>query len=575
MSETGGGKEPTPETLYKEGLDAYAKAQYDVAFARWIVSAEAGYPKAMCDVGWLYGQGTGVAKDETRAFEFMRRAAENGYVRAQNNLGLYYNNGTGTPVSYKEALKWLETAQRAGYDKLAVGTLNTCKKKLQEQTQAQAQQRAGGPVGSTKENHTAGMKAFEINDYNGAFANWLSAAEAGLPEAMCDVGWMFSQGYGVDKSLETAFEWMLRAAENNYARAQNNVGLYFKNGTGTPADLAQAVHWLTRAEQANYPKLAKRTLNEARERLALQQKTSSNVSPPNPTQQRPAEAEDKSSRNNPKIRASSGTGAAQQQYADGLDLFSKKQYDEAYKCWLSSAQQGYPKAMCDVGWMLSQGHGTSQDEKAAFEWMLRAAQSGYTRAQNNVGLYYKNGTGCLPDLEKCVEWLEKAEQAQYEKLASKALRDSRQALAGKKKVPATTPLETRQTVAQAELSEQETNYMAFLRIIISGDNPISDLQRSMLGDMRRQSNISDDSHDRILELLGISKAEFEGKSGAAGPARECVICMDGQCTHIILDCMHMCLCGGCAPRAGPGKQTLSCPICREPIKEVRKAYTMY
>lgn len=227
--------------------------------------------------------------------------------------------------------------------------------------------------------------------------------------------------------------------------------------------------------------------------------------------------------------------------------------------------------MCDVGWMLSQGHGTAHDEKSACGWMKQAAESGYVRAQNNVGLYYKNGTGCDINLEKCVEWLEKAEAAGYEKLASKALRDARAALESKKR-----PEERRETQSSenANLSEQDNNYMAFLRILISGENPISDQQRRMLADMRRSQNISDESHDKILEILGISRAEFEGASGeqGAGPVRECVVCMDAGCTFIILDCMHMCLCGDCAAKAGPNQPMTLCPTCRQPIKEVRRAY---
>lgn len=56
---------------------------------------------ALCDVGWLYGEGKGVVKDPNKAFEYMEKAALAGFPRAQNNLGLYYKKGTGCRVRNK------------------------------------------------------------------------------------------------------------------------------------------------------------------------------------------------------------------------------------------------------------------------------------------------------------------------------------------------------------------------------------------------------------------------------------------------------------------------------------------
>merc|ERR1719397_1855247 len=102
--------------------------------------------------------------------------------------------------------------------------------------------------------------------------------------------------------------------------------------------------------------------------------------------------------------------SAEAEYKRGLTLFGAKDYERAFQCWENAARMGYPKAMCDVGWMYSQGHGIERNDKSAFEWMLKAAENGYVRAQNNVGLYYKNGTGTQVDIEKSVYWLEKAEK---------------------------------------------------------------------------------------------------------------------------------------------------------------------
>jgi len=165
---------------------------------------------------------------------------------------------------------------------------------------------------------------------------------------------------------------MLKSAESGHTRAQNNVGLYFKHGTGTQPDLKSAVKWLQEAAtvsthvifffpnqvvyfssivdfvlcvkthffispyfQSGYPKLAKKTLAEAREELG------------------------------------------QETYAEGLDLFGKKNFALASKRWQESATLGYSKAMCDLGWMYSQEYkGMPKDPAAAFKWMLKAAEKG-------------------------------------------------------------------------------------------------------------------------------------------------------------------------------------------------------
>eukprot|EP00463_Aulacantha_scolymantha_P004736 TRINITY_DN5888_c0_g1_i1.p1 TRINITY_DN5888_c0_g1~~TRINITY_DN5888_c0_g1_i1.p1 ORF type:complete len:134 (+),score=22.59 TRINITY_DN5888_c0_g1_i1:149-550(+) len=115
---------------------------------------------------------------------------------------------------------------------------------------------------------------------------------------------------------------------------------------------------LEKAEESNYPKLARKTLKEAREQLA---------------------------------NSKSDMELAQEDYKEGLECFGHKRFAEAYDLWLKSARRGYNKAMCDLGWMLSQGHGAPKDEKEAFIWMKKSAELGYARAQNNIGLIIRMG----------------------------------------------------------------------------------------------------------------------------------------------------------------------------------------
>eukprot|EP00808_Paulinella_micropora_P008967 g17939.t1 len=50
----------------------------------------------------------------------------------------------------------------------------------------------------------------------------------------------------------------------------------------------------------------------------------------------------------------------------------------------------------------------------------------------------------------------------------------------------------------------------------------------------------------------------------------CVVCLDGDRTHILLDCMHFCLCGDCASKKSDLRR---CPLCRSYVSEIRRVYT--
>lgn len=545
----------TPEEEYKRGLNLFSKKKFTEAFQAWRSSADRGFAKAMCDVGWMYSQrDKGVDMDEDKAFEYMLKAAQLGYVRAQNNIGLYYKNGTGTIVDIPKAVYWLELAEKGKYEKLAENTLKNCRAMLARQPNEHL---------TPEQEHALGMTAFTNKDYKVAFDKWLSAARNGSAEAMCDVGWMFSQGHGVAKNNSQAFKWMCESAKLNYVRAQNNIGLYYKNGTGCNVDLEQAVEWLEKAEKANYPKLAKKTLQEAREMLAK------NRGMPLP---------------NAAINAT-----PHHAYALGLEMFGKRKYKQAFEYWLDAANKGYSKAMCDVGWMFSQGHGVQRNNQKAFEWMLQAAQSGYHRAQNNIGLYYKNGTGCKVDMKLAVEWLERAEAANYDKLARKALKEAKRILEQEELTAAAgitfTPMPPMGAAASSKSDglaggpeSSMEKYKSALRMGLATGS-LSQEEIKVLADLRREHDITDELHKQCLMDLGYTLEEYDKmKSGddeqPIGSKNECVVCLDAVADHCILFCMHVCLCEDCSKNYmdenGKGKGV--CPKCRSNVEMVKKIF---
>jgi TPR repeat protein len=79
-------------------------------------AAAAGNTEAMTNLGWLYGNGKGVAQDYGKARECYQKAADAGYAVAMYHLGCLYENGQGVfeGVDYAQARRWYQKAAEAG-----------------------------------------------------------------------------------------------------------------------------------------------------------------------------------------------------------------------------------------------------------------------------------------------------------------------------------------------------------------------------------------------------------------------------------------------------------------------------
>ena len=75
------GKEKSPEYRYRimksyeDGMKAYAEQDYPAAVESFAFAAERGHTKAQFQLGKCYYDGTGVEKDDAKAFEWLRRAS--------------------------------------------------------------------------------------------------------------------------------------------------------------------------------------------------------------------------------------------------------------------------------------------------------------------------------------------------------------------------------------------------------------------------------------------------------------------------------------------------------------------
>jgi TPR repeat protein len=99
---------------YREGMAAWDRGDLAGALAALREAAEAGDPRAQDQLGIMFEEGQGVARDDVTAVFWYEKAAEQGYAPAQLNLGRMYRNGKGVEQDEAQAVRWYERAARQG-----------------------------------------------------------------------------------------------------------------------------------------------------------------------------------------------------------------------------------------------------------------------------------------------------------------------------------------------------------------------------------------------------------------------------------------------------------------------------
>jgi len=90
--------------------NSYQKEDYKTFFSEWKPLADKGYANAQYNIGWMYGAGSGVSKDNKQALKWYRKAADQGYADAQYNLALMYDAGAGVSRDLSKAKYWIKKA---------------------------------------------------------------------------------------------------------------------------------------------------------------------------------------------------------------------------------------------------------------------------------------------------------------------------------------------------------------------------------------------------------------------------------------------------------------------------------
>ena len=104
----------SPESMAKNGKDAYEAENYAAAL-RWFQKAAAlGNADAMMGMSWICGNGRGVPRDDAEALRWLKMSAEHGNAVAMWLVGADYQDGKVVPQDYSEAMRWYKKSADVG-----------------------------------------------------------------------------------------------------------------------------------------------------------------------------------------------------------------------------------------------------------------------------------------------------------------------------------------------------------------------------------------------------------------------------------------------------------------------------
>ena len=88
-----------------------------------------------------------------------------------------------------------------------------------------------------------GLAAYDVGDYETAFAECMPLAQEGDTTAQFCIGRMYANGFGVMMDDAEALKWYGLAAESGHAEAQYNLGVMNANGWGVPMNDGEAAKY--------------------------------------------------------------------------------------------------------------------------------------------------------------------------------------------------------------------------------------------------------------------------------------------------------------------------------------------
>jgi TPR repeat protein len=250
--------------------------------------------------------------------------------------------------------------------------------------------------GQPDETYQEAIKLIDDKKYTQAFSLLKPAAASGLPYCQSLLGYLYMNGFGVQRNDEEAVEWFQKSADQGCAKGQNNLGAMYYRGSGVAQDYGKARLWYQKAAEQGY--------GTAWNNLGIMHRDAKGVGKD-------------LSKAGEFFQKGAEQGAPEAQYNLALMYYQGNGYPQNYglavEWYQKAADQGYALAQSGLGFMYDRGYGVPQNYGKAVEWYEKAAIQGQAVAQNNMGVMYERGNGVPQNPGKAVEWYQKAADQGY------------------------------------------------------------------------------------------------------------------------------------------------------------------
>jgi uncharacterized protein len=214
---------------------------------------------------------------------------------------------------------------------------------------------------------------------------WLSAAdEAGFPMAKVSLGSGYLFGQGVPKDVGRGIALLKQAADKGNASAASTLATVYSNGRDVPKDLDQARFYAIKAREAGFP-MSQEILAQIEKQL-------------NPNNAHVAEQE---------MRRGAEAGEPGAQYSLGANLVGEQdelRQKEGVEWLRKAATQMYLLAAVKLSELYDQGKVVSADKEMSRRWLEIAAEGGFPHAQTKLAKKLFE-SGMAADQKAGIKWL--------------------------------------------------------------------------------------------------------------------------------------------------------------------------
>lgn len=273
-----------------------------------------------------------------------------------------------------------------------------------------------------------GDAAYWRHDYAEALRILRPLADQGDTNAQVDMGYMYLNGFGVQRNGRQAVIWFFRSADNGNPKAQAMLGhLYFSGDAGVSRDLALSAKWDRRAADQGYAEaqydlgaLYENGFGVSQDYVEAMKWTILAIShyAPSETESRRLAAVNRDRQaehlSSAEIGEAEGRALAWKstpfQRTREYDLreagfaLERKDYKTAARLYRSRADEGAAEAQAMLGEMYRLGYGVARDYKEAARLFRAAAKQGDMSGQESLGFAYEEGKGVPQDDVRAYLW---------------------------------------------------------------------------------------------------------------------------------------------------------------------------